>query len=298
VTCRYDLDGKCIWRRLDNEGSFFEHGYSTSPLLADGKVIVFMNKMIAFDASTGERLWTTEFTTKDAQRFHGTPAAARIGQTAVCVLPTGHILRLSDGKIIRDKGPEFGNQQQEIPSPVVMGDTVYELSTYSKLHKVVLPAEASEPLANVAVRTVKIDVSRYPTYYMDWFMASPLIHEGLAYCVNNTGVLTVFDIEKMEVVYQKLLDVDHYQSVNEGPGRGIGISPSLAGGKIYIVGDTGTTLVIKPGRAYEQLAKNKIESVVRRYWSQRTERFISAPVFDGKRMYLRGERYLYCIAND
>ncbi|MCL2640519.1 MAG: PQQ-like beta-propeller repeat protein, partial [Phycisphaerales bacterium] len=60
VTCCFDLDGKLIWRRVDNEGSFFEHGYSTSPLLVDGKLIIFMNKMIAFDAKTGNRLWTTE----------------------------------------------------------------------------------------------------------------------------------------------------------------------------------------------------------------------------------------------
>jgi hypothetical protein len=212
------------------------------------------------------------------------------------VLPPGHIVRLSDGTFIRDKGPEIGKRQQEIPSPVAIGNTLYELSTGGSLYKIVLPGQLSDPFTPVSVEEVKVDVSHYPTYYFDWFLASPLIHEGLAYCVNGSGVLTVFDLEKMQIVYEKLLDLDHFENSNEGAGRGVGISPSLAGGKIYILGDAGATIVLRPGRTYEQLAKNKIESIVHRNWQQRTERFVAAPAFDGKQMFIRGEKYLYCIA--
>ncbi len=297
VTCCYDLDGKLIWRRLDNEGSFFEHGYSTSPILAGGKLVVFMNKMIAFDAAKGDRLWTTEFNPREywANRFHGTPAVATIGRTPVCILPIGYILRLSDGKMLYDKGPGVSNAQQEIPSPVVVGNTFYRLSTGNELFKTTLPAEATDPLKMTAVRQLRMDLRKYPTNYLEWHMCSPLIHDGLAYLVNNTGVLTVVDVEKMEVVYERLLDLDHFQTAHEGAGRGISVSPSLAGGRIYLTGDTGATLVIKPGRKFEQLAKNRIESVFYRYWGQRHERFVANPAFDGKRMFLRGERYLYCV---
>jgi hypothetical protein len=296
VTCCYDLEGNCLWRRLDNEGSFFEHGYSSSPLLTDGKLVVFMTRLLAFDAGTGQRLWATEFAQQFAERFHGTPMAARVGQTPVCVLPTGHIIRLSDGKILRDRGPEFTSLTPEIPSPVVVGNTIYRLSTFNQLHQVVLPTAISEPLQVDAVRSLKLDVSHYPTSYLPWHIASPLVYEGLAYCVNNTGVLTVIDVERMQVVYEQLLDLDQFQTAHEGPGRGIGISPALAGGRIYLLGDTGSTLVIKPGRRYEQLAKNKIESVFYRYWALRHERFIAAPAFAGQRMFVRGERHLYCLS--
>jgi outer membrane protein assembly factor BamB len=106
------------------------------------------------------------------------------------------------------------------------------------------------------------------------------------------------DVETMRVVYEKLLDLDHFQSHHEGPARGIGISPSLAGGRIYLVGNTGSTLVIKPGRVYEQLAKNRIEEVLHRRWAMRHERFVAVPAFDGPRMFLRGERYLYCLSEE
>lgn len=297
VLCCYDLDGNLIWRRLDNEGSFFEHGYSVSPILADGKIVVFMNKMIAFDAAKGERLWTTEFKPKEywANRFHGTPAVAKIGQTQVCILPTGYILRLSDGKMIYDKGPGISNSQQEIPSPVAIGNDIYRLSTYNTFFRSTLPAGESEPLKLDSVRQLKMDLEHYPTNYLAWHMCSPLVHDGLAYLVNNTGVLTVVDVETMKPVYEKLLDLDHFQTAHEGAGRGVSVSPTLAGGRIYLIGTDGTTLVIKPGRAYEPLARNRIESIFYRYWGLRHERFVACPTFDGTRLFLRGERYLYCM---
>ena len=299
VTCYYDLDGKLVWRRLDNEGSFFEHGYSTSPILADGKLIVFMNKMIAFDAAKGERLWTAEFNRREywANRFHGTPAVATIGpdDAGMCILPTGYMLRLSDGKMLYNKGPGLSHHQQEIPSPVVRGNTLYRLSTWNEFFKLTLPTEATDPLKMTAVRQLKMNLEHYPTNYLAWHMASPLIHNGLAYLLNNTGVLTVVDVETMKVVYEKLLDLDHFQTAHEGAGRGISVSPALAGGRIYLLGNTGATLVIKPGRQYEQLAKNRIETVFWRYWGMRHERFVAPPAFDGKHLFIRGDRHLYCV---
>ena len=293
VSFCYDLDGNLLWRRLDNEGSFFEHGYATSPVLADGKLVVFMNHMMAFDATTGTRLWATELDPKTRRnRFEGTPAIAKIGTAPVIILPNGVILRLSDGRIIHDTGPDIATGQQEIPSPVVAGDNVYRLSTYSQLFKVGLPPDIADPLP-VSVRDLKLSVDHSPTHYLSWHMSSPLIYDGLAYLLNNTGVLTVVDVEQMTMVYQKLLDLNHYQNHHEGAGRGIGVSPVLAGGRLYILGNTGVTLVLKPGRKYEQLARNQIESVLVRDWGLKHERFVANPAFDGQRMFIRGEQYLY-----
>jgi len=54
--------------------------------------------------------------------------------------------------------------------------------------------------------------------------------------------------------------------------------------------------VMEPGRTFKQVAKNKIENVVSiGHWGERQERFVSNPVFDGKRLYIRGEGHLYAI---
>ena len=143
-----------------------------------------------------------------------------------------------------------------------------------------------------------MDLRHYPTYYLEWHMSSPLIHDGLAYCLNNSGVLSVIDVEKMAIVYEKLLDIDHLQHHGEGPGRGVGASLILAGGRIYCLGNTGTTIVLKPGRTFEQVSKNRIESAVGRNWATRRERFVASPVADGRSLFLRGERCLYCVRAD
>ena len=80
-----------------------------------GKIMVFMNKLIAFAASTGERLWTNELSSPNTLRYHGTPVAISMGGTDLAILPSGHIVRLSDGKFIRDKGPEIGKRPSGNP---------------------------------------------------------------------------------------------------------------------------------------------------------------------------------------
>ena len=99
-----------------------------------------------------------------------------------------------------------------------------------------------------------------------------------------------------KTVYQKLLDLDPLQAHNEGAARGVGVSLALAGGKLYIFGNNGAGLVIEPGRVYRQIAENKIENAVMAgHWSERQERFVANPVFDGQRLYVRGEANLYAI---
>jgi outer membrane protein assembly factor BamB len=55
-------------------------------------------------------------------------------------------------------------------------------------------------------------------------------------------------------------------------------------------------VVIEPGRTFRQVARNKIESLVMvGHWAERGERFVANPVFDGNRLYIRGEGHLYAI---
>ena len=153
-----------------------------------------------------------------------------------------------------------------------------------------LPEKLASPL-KLATRRIALDLSAFPKHDMAWHLSSPVIHQGLAYLLNNAGVLTVVDVESGQTVYQKLLDLDPLQAHNEGAARGVGVSLAPAGGKLYLFGNNGAALVLEPGRVYRQIAKNKIENVVMaEHWSERQERFVANPVFDGQRSHLRGER--------
>jgi outer membrane protein assembly factor BamB len=202
-------------------------------------------------------------------------------------------VRAGDGKVLfTDR--EAGNQA--IASPVVEQGRFFLMPTWnSELVVRTLPDKLTHPL-QLPTRRIALDLSGFPKHYMPWHLSSPVIDQGLAYLMNNAGVLTVVDVDAGKVVYQKLLDLDPLQAHNEGAARGLGVSPALAGNHLYCFGNNGAALVLEPGRVYRQIAKNKIENVVMAgHWAERQERFVACPVFDGDRLYLRGEGALYAI---
>jgi hypothetical protein len=184
---------------------------------------------------------------------------------------------------------------QSVASPVVEGRQFFLISTGMELFIRKLPDTLTDPLT-LPTRKVDVSTKPFPRFYMPWYLSSPVIHDGLAYLMNCAGVLTVVDIEAGTVVYQRMLDLDTFQVHNEGASRGMGVSLTLAGRYIYLFGNNGAALVLSPGRVYKQVAKNKIESVVVvGHWAERQERFVANPVFEGNRLYIRGEGHLYAI---
>jgi outer membrane protein assembly factor BamB len=297
VTACYDLDGNRKWIRADPLAAV-EHGFSSSPILVDGKIIVFMRDVFAFDAKKGSIVWQLPLVSHQGENpggyFHGTPIRAEAGGVPLIALGNGTVLRAADGKILFTN-PHMGTQA--ICSPVVEGAQILQINAYGMTMYVhSLPATVGEPL-KLPTQTISLaSTSAFPHYYMPWYMASPLVHQGLAYLLNNSGVLTVIDLKESKILYQKMLDLDQFQTANEGASRGIGISPALAGKHIYLMGNNGAAVVMEPGRTFKQVAKNKIENVVSiGHWGERQERFVSNPVFDGKRLYIRGEGHLYAI---
>ena len=61
-------------------------------------------------------------------------------------------------------------------------------------------------------------------------------------------------------------------------------SPIAAAGRIYLVDRSGTTLVLRQGDRLEVLATNRLEDPID-----------ASPVAVGRQLFLRGEKYLYCI---
>jgi outer membrane protein assembly factor BamB len=296
VSACFGLDGERRWVRADPRTAV-EHGFSSSPLVIDGKFVVFMRDLMAFDCETEKIVWQTPLVEADGLNpgafFHGTPIGAHIGGVGVVVLPTGGIVRASDGKVLfKDEG-EF---KQAVASPVIDGGQLFLLSSGSMEFFIrPIPKEMIEPLG-FSTRIVSVGTAAFPKHYMHWHLSSPLVHDGLAYMVNNGGVLTVVDVEAGKVLYQRLLDLDVFQAHNEGSARGVGASLTLGGKHLYVQGNNGAVLVLEPGREYRQIAKNKIEQVVLAdHWAERQERFMANPVADGKRLYLRGEESLYAI---
>jgi outer membrane protein assembly factor BamB len=96
----------------------------------------------------------------------------------------------------------------------------------------------------------------------------------LLYGVAEKGILTVSDAKTGERIERKRLDF--------GSGR-VDASHCHAGGFLFVSSTRGTTLVLRPGREFEQVAKNDFEG------------FSSSLAFFGERIYIRTSRFLYCV---
>ena len=296
VSVCYALDGTRRWLRVDQNAAV-EHGFSSSPLLIDGKFVVYMRQLMAFDAATGKTAWQIRVTDESGLNpggfFHASLVGTSIGGVPVVILGNGMFVGAADGKVL-GAAPKITGPA--VATPVVNGKRLFRVGgSNMEFMTQTLPDALIDPLKLPEQRLV-IDTTAFPKHYLPWHLSSPLIHDGLAYLVNNAGVLTVVDVDANKVVYQKMLDLDAFQAHNEGAARGLGVSPVLAGKYLYFFGNNGTALAIEPGRVYRQVARNKIESIVMPgHWAERQERFVANPVAEGKRLYLRGEGNLYAI---
>ena len=298
VTACYDLDGNRKWIRSDNHETV-EHGFSSSPVLAGDRLIVFMRELMAFDAQTGSNTWRNQTIVLTGMYpggfFHGSFARARIGGVETVIPANGTVVRAADGAVLFKD--ERLASKQNVSSPVMDQGVLCMLATLGEsLHVIRLPETAGEKMVPISMTEVKIPTKQFPYYYLGWHTASPLVHEGLIYLMNNAGLLTVVDQTAGAIVYQRMLDLDWFETANEGAARGHGISPSLAGKHLYFFGNSGAAVVLEPGREFKQVAKNKIEGLaVPGSWGQRQDRSVACPFFDGNRIYYRTESALYAI---
>jgi len=301
LTACYDLDGKLKWIHYEIVVRQ-EHGFQGSPCLVGGKLVVNADKFIAFDAGTGKVAWRQPGCGGSSllgATFGGEPMVFAGGTSGWRGSGIGAI-RAKDGAVLAKPGWGF-------TSPVIQGNMIY--SAHTGLGEYAAALEfldilRVDPEKPTLIKTVKIDTLKFLRLsQMQYVLASPLYHDGLVYIVDVDGVLSVVDVEKQEVVYQKFMDMDIGPG---GPSRGAtGSSPALGGKYVYVFGNGGTCVVFEPGRQYRQIAKNRVEcfsigttdlslSSITRYSTQ-LEQTTSCPVFDGSRMYYRGLMNLYCV---
>ncbi len=290
VAACYDLDGKRTWiARVETK----ELSYASSPALADGTFAVYQSKLIGLDAETGKVRWEQ----KKIDINSGAILSAKIAGVPVFVTSLGHIVRASDGKVIYRESDRAGGASSWAP-PVILGDVIY-LPRYGAKHLLVLDFTGASGEEWVAKRTaigVPDGVGKNPEGKMiDRPTAgSPLVLGDLVYLVDIYGTLYVFDLKAKKLAYHhdtELRGIFHYNALS------VTASPTLIGKHIVIQDNQGVALVLQPGREFRQVGKNHIGTVFDRFWpipGQETVGY-SPPVPDGNRIYIRGERYLYCI---
>ena len=253
VVC-YDLEGNKLWGRVVEKPTI-GYGPCASPIIVGDKLLVHLRSLTALDPETGETIWQTK-----AEHGFGTTATARIGDTDVAITAKGDIVRVDDGKLLAKSLAKL-----EYCGPVVEDGVVYFIQHGGKAFK--LPETIEND--SLAAETLWQTKPRKDRYY-----GSPVVHEGLIYACAQKNQFSVIDAETGQVVYEQRLDM----------GKGTCYpSVTMAGDLLFVSSDNGTTCVVKPGREYQEVARNKLEL------------FRSSPVFVGDRLYIRTYKNLYCL---
>ena len=177
---------------------------------------------------------------------------------------------LATGKVVWECG---GLGKNCIPTPVSNAGMVYTMSGYRDPQLLAIRYEgAAGDITDSAAVTWRtgVDTSYVP---------SPLLYNGkLFFLKKSSAILSCYDAES---------GMPHFTKQRLEGIEGVYASPVAANGHIYIAGRNGTTVVIKNASEYEALATNTLD-----------DGFDASPAIGGNELYLRGRKFLYCIARD
>lgn len=271
----FDLQGNKIWEKDLGEvkvGSSLGEG--CSPVLHNGKIVIVrdhagQSTIEVLDAKTGKELWKRK---RDEGNAWATPRIIQhSGKTQVITAASGFVRSydLDNGDIIWQCSGLTGNA---IPCPVVEGDYVICMSGYQGYSAMAIPLTETGDISDS-------DKILWKKERGTPYIPSPLLYEGLLYYnQSNQSILTCLNSKTGEVVF--------------GPERvgelsNIYASPVGAGGRVYLTGRNGNTLVLQRGPDYEVTALNKLD-----------ERFDASPAIAGNQLFLRGAKHLYCIETE
>lgn len=288
VRC-FDFAGNEKWS-LDVPGKFgkfgLNHGYGSSPLLLDGKLIVEVlhgmrtddpSYLLALNAADGKVLWRVERPTDavhESPDAYTTPAVLEIGGRKQLVVSGGDYVTGHDAEtgaeVWRAAGlnPRKDRAYRIVPSPTVRDGMIFAPTRKTPLLALKAGGKGDVTTSHLAWKWTGDNAPDVPT---------PVSDGPRFYMAGDEGRITCLDAKTGTVIY--------------GPeDTGIGrtwSSPILADGKIYITGETAETAVIQAGPTYKLLAKNSLDGTYT----------LSTPAFVDGQIFLRTATHLYCIGN-
>jgi hypothetical protein len=289
VAACYDQQGNRKWiTRVPAD----ELSYASSPALAGGTLAVFLHKLIGLDSQTGKVRWQQ----KKIKYNTAAILAARIAGVPVFVSQRGDVIRARDGQLLYSERGSSGSSDTGWAPSVILGDVIYQ-PKFGVGHLNVLDfTGARGDQWKPQRQDIEVPTDRlFNGKSVDRMTAgSPLVVDSMAYLVDMYSTFYAVDLKASKMLYSRdtgLRGVFHYNALP------LAASATLVGKHIVIEDNQGTALVLQPGHEFRQVEKNQLATQLDRYWpipAQETVGY-SPPVADGDRLYIRGERYLYCI---
>jgi len=279
----YSLDGKLLWKKQwEPRPIYLDFGTASSPIVSDGRVYLLQDNeeqpsLVALDARTGAEVWRTAragtgFPLKSSWM---TPFVWKNDQrTEIVTTGQGAVVSydLQGRELWRIK-----RMSMPTASPFASGGLLY-VGTGSQ-------GDANRPF--LAVRPggsgdLTLPPGETSNASVVWlqprvagYTPSAIVHDGRAFVVHDTGVLTVLDAKTGKQIYRVRVG---------GGGQTFSASPIAAGNRIFLLTEEGVTFVLDSGPEYKEIARNDLE-----------EMSLASPAVAGGAIYIRTESKLYKI---
>jgi outer membrane protein assembly factor BamB len=270
-----DVHGKLLWKKnLGEMHTKHGHGEGSSPALSGETLIVNWDHeeqsfLLALDKRTSKQLWRVA---RREDTSWTSPIVVEHAGRAQVIVPGTNRLRgydLATGEVIWECG---GLSSNVVASPVSADGVVYAGSSYET--RAMLAIRLDGARGDITGKNQVVWTRRRGTPYVP----SPLLYGNSLYTLNHyQGILSRVDAKTGED--------------QGGPLRLVAItdvyaSPVGAAGRVYITSRDGVTQVISHGEdTPKMLAVNRLD-----------DSFSASAAMAGRDLFLRGERYLYCIA--
>ena len=269
----YDLEGNELWNVGVGTSSSNRRWGSAASLIVHGDSVIVnaseeSRSIRSLDRKTGKENWKTEADLLELA--YGTPNIVKNGDRELLVLAVPQevwALNPANGKLAwfcETKLP--GNVS---PSINTANGMIYVTGGYPATGSVAFKAEGKGDITSKITWT-----SRDASY-----VASPVLHEGHLYWIDDKGVAFCANAETGKTVYRERLV--------GGGGRPVYASPVLCDGKLFIPSRWEGVYVIAAKPEFELLAEN-------RFPDDKSD-FNGTPAISGRQMFLRSDQALYCI---
>jgi outer membrane protein assembly factor BamB len=283
----FDFKGEKRWSK--NLGDFnSQHGPGASPILVGDKLILandmdkddFTTKkpnerpsfLMCFNKRTGELLWETPRTAERA--CYSAPfvrqRTGRLPELIVTNTKSVSAYNLDSGSLLWEaKNWQDGGAKsplRTVATPALLGDVLCVTSGGDAGRFAVgleLPNGTS-----TAPKQLWDNRKDFP------YVASPLAHGDHFYFVNDAGFAGCYEARTGKRIWQERISEAGFHS-----------SPLLIDGKVYAVSSAGDVFVFPAATTFRLLARNEMGETIR-----------ATPAVAAGRLYLRGDKHLYCIA--
>ncbi|MHA3774977.1 outer membrane protein assembly factor BamB family protein [Verrucomicrobiota bacterium sgz303538] len=271
-----DLKGEILWQKnFGHLDSLHGHGEGSSPVLHGATLIVNWDHegdsfVLALDKHSGRELWRTP---REPASSWSSPIVVEHDGKAQVIVSGSKWLRaydLADGKLIWECGGL--SAENVVASPVAGHGMVFAGSTYDQPGVFAIRLEGARGDITESENVVWRRRRGAP------YVPSPLLYGDALMFLNHFqgGIITRVNART---------GADQPGAFRVPGMHNIFASPVAAAGRVYITSREGATAVLKDGDPLELLAQNRLD-----------DQFSASPALVGNSIFLRGEKYLYCLA--